>query len=162
MTGLLEIQTVRVSQALANEANDHLRRMGKQGFEGFALWAGSRDGNGFHVRHTLIPAQTGERSPSGVLVRVDAVELHRINLWLYKHQMTVIAQLHSHPGEAYHSATDDTFPIATTLGALSIVVPHFARQPFSLTNCAIYRLLTESGWTRLSAEAVSGLIRIDG
>jgi hypothetical protein len=34
-----------------------------------------------------------------------------------------VARIHSHPGEAFHSAADDRNPVITFDGALSIVVP---------------------------------------
>lgn len=148
-----------VPKALAIRAHAHLRNAGRRGLEGFTLWAGELEGEEFHVRETIIPSQTPLQLPSGVCVRVDAEELHRLNVWLFNRKLTLLAQLHSHPEEAYHSPTDDTFPIATSLGSLSLVVPNFARQPFSLARCAVYRLL-QNGWTRLPPYEVEHLIRI--
>ena len=37
-------------------------------------------------------------------------------------------------------AVDDALPIATTVGCLSLVIPNFAREPFALDQCAVYRL----------------------
>jgi len=160
MTGLVKVQSVRVPRSLALDAHAHLQRVGMQGLEGFALWAGVREADTFDVRATLIPKQVGLRLEHGVCVTVGAEELHRLNVWLYEHQMTLVAQLHSHPTDAYHSDTDDVYPIATTIGSLSIVVPDFARQPFSLARCAVYRLMLRSGWTRLSTAEASQLVSI--
>jgi hypothetical protein len=134
--------------------------VGQQGFEGFALWAGVREGALFHVRQTLIPAQRALRTASGVCVAVDADELHRLNIWLFEQHMLLIAQLHSHPGAAYHSDTDDMFPIATTVGCLSLVVPDFARQPFTLDRCAVYRLMPGGRWIGFAPADVLRLITI--
>ncbi len=40
-------------------------------------------------------------------------------------QVHVQAQVHTHPGSAFHSATDDMWPMVGTVGFLSIVVPRF-------------------------------------
>lgn len=160
MSGLLEIASIQVPRSLALDAHAHLQRVGMQGLEGLALWAGVREGDAFDVRATLIPKQVGLRLEHGVSVTVRAEELHRLNVWLYEQQMTLVAQLHSHPTDAYHSDTDDAYPIATAIGSLSIVVPDFARQPFSLARCAVYRLMPRSGWTRLSAAEASQLVSI--
>jgi hypothetical protein len=93
---------------------------------------------------------------------VDGPKLHELNRWLYERQMTLIAQLHSHPGEAYHSPTDDAFPIATAVGSFSLVVPDFARNPFSLERCAVYRLAGNGGWIELSGAEARALIVIEG
>lgn len=158
--GFLGIEEVFVPASAAEKAQNHLRLVGASGYEGFALWAGNREGTKFFVRETIIPEQTGHITPSGVYVTVGPAELHRINVWLYEHQMTLIAQLHSHPGEAYHSDTDDAFPIATTLGAFSLVIPYYARGPFSLSNCAVYRLMPRKGWSHISRSAAAKIIQI--
>lgn len=136
--------------------------MGERGSEGFALWAGTVEGATFAVRETVIPAQRGVRVGDGICVVVEGAELHRINRWLYEQGMTLIAQLHSHPGEAYHSTMDDTFPIATAVDSLSLVVPDFARDPFSLEQCAVYRLTSNGSWAELSRDEVRALIVIEG
>jgi hypothetical protein len=158
MSGLAHVKRVVVPSACVEEAYTHLRRVGQQGLEGFALWAGELDGDTFLVRANIIPEQRGLRSDLGVCVVVGGDELHRINVWLYEHRMTLIAQLHSHPDDAYHSTTDDTYPIATTTGSLSLVVPDFASNPFSLENCAVYRLFPPRGWVELSGDEADRLI----
>ena len=162
MSGLTAIERVLVPVAAARRAQDHLRWMGQRGSEGFALWAGVVEGATFSVLETVIPVQRGVRADDGICVVVDGSELHRINRWLYEQGMTLIAQLHSHPGEAYHSATDDTFPIATAVGSLSLVVPDFARNPFSLERCAVYRLAGDGSWIELSDAETRALIAIEG
>lgn len=161
MIGLLGVHAVRVPTALAVKARDHLARVGEGGDEGIALWAGVREGETFYVRETVIPQQRGLRLGGGICATVEGEELHRINVWLYEHGLTLVAQLHSHPTEAYHSETDDAYPIVTTLGGLSLVVPDFAAAPFSLARCAVYRLMPSSGWVRLPASEVETLILLE-
>lgn len=160
-TGFLDLERVIVPASLAVAANEHLRSAGRRGCEGFALWAGRRDGGTFVVTQTVIPRQTAIHSAGGVCVTVNGKELFRLNVQLYESGLTLVAQLHSHPDEAYHSKTDDAFPIATTVGALSLVVPDFAAHPFSLERCATYRLLPDQGWTELPPPAVRDLIHLD-
>lgn len=161
MRGFLDITKVVVPGECAEQAHSHLAKVGLLGLEGFALWAGVVSGETFYVRQTCIPEQRGLRSDLGVCVVVDDVELHRINVWLYEQGLTLIAQLHSHPTEAYHSDTDDTYPIATTLGCLSLVIPDFAAEPFAIENCAVYRLLPPSNWVELEREKVKRLVVLE-
>lgn len=160
MNGFEHITEILVPDEIAQEANFHLRRIGQRGLEGFSLWAGEMRGTSFFVRVNIVPAQTGHRTESGVCVSVGPQELHRINVWLYENRMSIIAQIHTHPTDAYHSETDDTFPIATTNGCISLVIPNFARQPFALSHCAVYRLKGQAGWVGLSLQETSNLIRI--
>ena len=100
----------------------------------------------FGVREVITPRQQGIRSDHGLAVVVDGQELHRVNLQLYRSGLRLLAQIHSHPTEAYHSAMDDECAIATALGSFSLVVPDFAREPLRLERCAVYRLTARPFW----------------
>lgn len=160
MTGLIHITRVVVPYEAAEAAHSHLRKIGRHGSEAVALWVGVVRENTFEVRETLIPKQTPHRTATGILFTVSPEELHRINVWLHQNEMQIIAQLHSHPEEAYHSELDDDLPLATTIGCLSLVIPNFARDPFSLRRCAIYRLIPEQGWAQLSPAETARLINV--
>lgn len=138
MTTLLDVTRVNVPRRVVERVQVHLRERGALGVEGVALWAGTRNGSVFDVREGVIPAQTAYRTDTGLLYWVDSDELHRVNLWLHEHALTLVAQVHSHPGAAYHSDTDDAYPIVTKLGSLSVVVPDFARRAFRLADIAVY------------------------
>jgi len=160
MNGLLEITRVTLPSSCVEEFYKHLRAFGKKHLEGVALLAGKRDGNSFNVSMTIVPAQKSYSLESGLLYSVDGGELFRINKYLYGKGLTLISQVHSHPTEAYHSETDDAFPIVTVLGGLSIVIPDFAFGPISMETWAVYRLLPKTGWTELNQNEVSDLITI--
>ncbi len=60
-----------------------------------------------------------------------------------------VARIHSHPGLAFHSPTDDTNPVLTQEGAVSIVVPFFGLGlRAGLGACAVY-VLSDGRWTAL-------------
>jgi hypothetical protein len=160
VSDLLDVREVRVPRELAEAAREHLRAAGEEGCEAFVLWAGKRAGDAFEVLATLVPRQTAHRTPSGLLVAVDGEELFRINVWLYENGMQLVAQLHAHPGEAYHSDTDDTYPIMAQAGGLSLVLPDFAVRPFDTGDMAAYRLLPDRGWIRLSQPELATLLNV--
>ena len=161
MIGLSDITRIRVPRARVEDVAAHLCDMGRQGVEGVAFWAGRRATGGFDVLATIIPTQTGLRSDSGVAVRVDGDELFRMNVWLHQNQLQLVAQIHSHPGAAYHSDTDDDYAIMTTVGGLSIVVPNFGRDAIRLEECAVYRLDARQGWVDLSVANAPRLIELE-
>jgi hypothetical protein len=138
--------------------NEVLRRRGADGFEAFVLWTGRGVGREFNVRSAYVPRQTATKSDAGVCVTVAGEDLHKLNLWLFEHKETLAAQVHTHPTGAYHSETDDAFPIVTTVGGLSIVVPFFAKAGVEGPLVATYRLDAE-GWTRVADAAVSRLVK---
>lgn len=157
---LADITCVSLPRACVAKAHAHMRAMGAQGYEGIALWAGRREGAVFNVLEAIVPKQRGFRSDAGLSVMIEGNELHRVNVHLFKEGLSLIAQIHSHPGRAYHSAVDDAFPIVAKIGGLSLVVPDFARAPFKLGTCATYRLSAAGVWEELSSRRVSTLIKL--
>jgi len=158
--GLLDVRRILLPRPLAMEAFQHLRTIGAEGAEGLALWAGKREGSDFRVERTIVPAQHAIQFEDGVCVAVAGDELFRVNMILHEQQLTLIAQIHSHPGRAYHSETDDAYPVATTVGSLSVVVPQFARGPLRPATWAAYRLLPERGWVALDQNTFLDLLTI--
>jgi hypothetical protein len=134
-----------------------LRGAGADGYELFVFWTGLLEGDAFTVRSGHLPRQTSSRTEHGLLVRVEGEALHKLNVWLYEHDELLGAQVHAHPDDAYHSETDDAFPIVTIQGGLSLVVPDFCRAGL-LTGSAAYRL-TPAGWTE-SERPVEQLIEV--
>lgn len=145
---LERVRVFRVASALVEETDRALRAAGNDGFEAFVLWTGVIEGHTFEVREVRVPRQTSYRQEAGLCVRVEGDELHRLNMWLYEQGRVLGVQVHSHPTEAYHSDTDDGFPIVTTRGGLSVVVPDFGKRGVRGPGTAIYRL-EHGGWREL-------------
>lgn len=160
MIGYLEITNIILPFDCLEVAYTHMRKAGKQRVEGVALFAGKEEGSRFTIAETIIPKQLAMRLEAGLLYAVDSDELHAINVWLYENNFSLIAQIHSHPTEAYHSDTDDAFPIVATVGGISIVVPDFAKGPVDLSTCAVYRLSDSGVWVELENEERNNLITV--
>lgn len=158
--GFLEIETIYLPKKLAVTAIEALFSAGRRGVEGVALWAGKSDGKCFHVEKTIVPRQEAGSVEDGLIYVVEGDELHRIALDLYDNKQQLIAQIHSHPGAAYHSKTDDMYPIVTVLGGVSVVVPNFARGGVNLLEWAVYRLLPDTNWTEQDTKQKTMLIKI--
>jgi hypothetical protein len=160
MEGFLNIKKIIMPQSCLAAAYQHMREAGKQHLEGVALFSGKENGDVFHIENTIIPKQRALSLEDGLLYSVSGDELHRINVWLYENKMSLIAQIHSHPTLAYHSETDDAYPIMATVGGLSIVVPDFASGSVDINLCAVYRLIQEKGWIELNKNEKHSLIEI--
>lgn len=158
---LENVSSFSVPKGVVETTEFHLREAGRRGFEAFALWTGTMESKEFRVNTLHVPKQTGYKLPRGVCVRVDGVELHRLNCWLLDHNEVLGIQIHTHPSEAYHSETDDDFPIVTVLGAVSIVVPDFCRYGMFCRRTAVYRL-TDEGWLELAGSEAGTLVRVIG
>lgn len=146
--GLLAVRTYVIPSAVLADTLSFLREVGREGFEGFVLWGGvlTRPDE-MTFRSALIPRQRAMQTESGLLVTVEGSALFDVNRTLHERGEVLAAQVHSHPTEAYHSTTDDDFPMVTLMGALSIVVPDFAKNaPADIDAWAWYRLSRSSRW----------------
>ncbi|CDX57955.1 conserved hypothetical protein [Mesorhizobium plurifarium] len=138
----------------------HLAAAGRIGCEGLGVWVGRVADETATVEQALIPKQRLIRSESGVGVVIEGAELHRLNVWLFNNDLRILAQIHSHPTDAYHSGTDDENAVATAIGSLSLVVPDFASRSFDLSSTAVYRLDQAGRWVEVPRSEVGRLIEI--
>lgn len=135
---------------------------GRQGHECFVVLGGKLNAGGGVLTFTsaLRPAQTPHRTPHGLLVTVDGRALFSVNQKLRERGEVLAAQLHAHPTQAFHSDTDDQRPLATLLGALSIVVPHFARDGLAgQSRWAWFRLGGPGDWRPVRPQGLVEVIR---
>lgn len=156
---LTSVSSVRIGRDLFEYTHESLREYSGGDVEAMALWAGQfADEESFEVMAVRVPAQHAIRGDAGLAVLIDGDELHRLNVWLHEHRLKLIAQLHTHPGAAYHSELDNTIPVVATRGAFSLVIPDFARGPADLEEYAVYRLGAEDRWVEVGP--VNDLIRV--
>jgi proteasome lid subunit RPN8/RPN11 len=149
MTLIIPINALQDAQAFFEEA-------GSKGLEGTGFLAGTEQGEDQLVGRFFAPEQRAS-SESGCWVEVTdrgkaqlAAALSRNERW--------IARIHSHPGEAFHSATDDANPVLTNDGAWSIVVPYFGlglRR--GIEACAVH-CHRDGSWHCLTGSAVASLV----
>jgi hypothetical protein len=142
-----------VPASIVRETEQALRRAGKDGFELFVLWSGFRQQTAFSVQAHHVPRQNSYRLNEGLLVRVEGDALHALNTWLFRNGQTLGVQVHAHPTRAFHSETDDSFPIVTALGSLSLVAPDFGRRGLLIDDAAAYRLAAR-GWIQVAVRDV--------
>jgi hypothetical protein len=58
-------------------------------------------------------------------------------------------QVHTHGRSAFHSPTDDGYPIVQTPGFLSLVIPDFAMGPVGLDRAFLVELEDGGSWREL-------------
>lgn len=160
MNSFHSIRQFVVPADICDASDEKLREAGYDGNERFVLWSGTICDDSLLISTMHVPKQTAYRLSSGLCVRVEADELHRLNVWLYEHSERLAIQVHSHPTEAFHSDTDDAYPMVTTLGGLSLVVPDFARYGVRGPGTALFRLST-SGWQELSPAEAKQLLHME-
>ena len=148
----------RIRAGAIRETEEAIQAAGQDGYELFVVWSGTCDADTFVVSKVHVPEQTSYKLDTGLCVKIDGSELHRLNVWLYEAQQVIGVQVHSHPEDAYHSYTDDTYPIATLEGSLSVVLPFFGRDGWGAKDTAAYRL-EQGRWLRIRGP-LSDLIEV--
>ena len=126
---------LQIPSAVLSQTFNHLRSCGGGRRECQALWVGpwahpSLVSEVRHPRHTA----------SAVGFQVDHDWLTDFWLDLADSGSGVRVQVHTHPGAAYHSATDDAFPLIHTPGFLSLVIPRFAQGRADFTDAFLARI----------------------
>lgn len=69
---------------------------------------------------------------------------------LARENLGIRIQVHTHPGKAFHSPTDDAFPIIHTTGFLSLVVPNFAFGPIGFEEAYLTEIQEDGRWRGVS------------
>jgi hypothetical protein len=132
---------ISCTQPVLAAAQEFFADQGSYGLEGTGLLACRLAPGGWWVTDRFVaPTQDARRVHGGCWVQVTEAGKRELAAGLETGEL-YIARIHSHPGEAFHSETDNRNPALTFEGALSIVVPFFGlglRR--GLQGCAAYRL----------------------
>lgn len=150
---LAQARIFTIPRPLLKATVDVLAQAGRRGQEAFVVWGGLVRQGGVEVafRSGLVPAQQAHQTHDGLLVTVEGSALFAVNRTLYSKGEILAAQVHSHPTDAYHSDTDDCFPLVTLTGALSVVVPDFGVAGLDdIRAWAWYRLTGAAQWDELT------------
>jgi hypothetical protein len=67
-------------------------------------------------------------------------------LQLAEQSKGIRVQVHTHPGAAFHSATDDEYPIIHTPGFLSLVIPRFALGDIGFRGAFLAEIDSAGRW----------------
>ena len=135
-----------------------LRQAGACGEEGFVVWAGSLAGGDAYVSSVVVP----KLSVGRIHGEVSAETTARLLGALDERDLVPIAQLHTHPHEAFLSDTDAIRPIVAVHGFLSIVIPRFGFVDLADPGRWSAHAFRGAGrWHELTANERSGRFVID-
>ena len=148
-----------VPQRVLDESRAFLQSRGAHHFEGTALWIGRPRGADVEIVRLFIPEQVAVSDEYGASVDLTPLAHYTLTDHLGDDERFYV-RIHAHPREAYHSPRDDANAILTHEGALSVVVPDFAKDPIDLQRCAVYRYQRSRGWFRLDPEGIQAVFTI--
>lgn len=145
------VTTFEVPRSAVEVTLASLREGGENGNEVFVLWGARVEDAVLHFGSVLVPKQTAYRTSHGLLVTIEGSALFSVNKTLYERNEILAAQVHSHPTDAYHSDTDDCYPLVTLKGAVSVVVPYFGQEGLAgIYDWAWFRLTGKARWRPLN------------
>jgi proteasome lid subunit RPN8/RPN11 len=132
---------IAIAKEVLKRSFEHLRDCGDDRRECVVLWAGplTREGVVDEVIHPLHTA-------SAVGYDIDGPYVSRLWRELAGRGQTVRAQVHTHPGPAYHSSRDDSCALVHTPGYLSLVIPNFAKGAVGLDGCFLAVRGDDGAW----------------
>jgi len=132
---------MRVRREVLDAAIEHLRRCGAGCRECVVYLIGPAqepsliDG----VLHPAHSASVGHYEVGGAAIGQLWAELHA-------NGRSVRAQVHTHPGTAYHSSRDDAEALVSTPGYLSLVLANFALDASPLADAHLAERVAGGGW----------------
>lgn len=68
---------------------------------------------------------------------------------LSRRGLGVRVQVHTHPAEAFHSPTDDRYPLLGHEGFLSLVIPDFAMGPVGFERAYLTEIQPDGRWRQV-------------
>ena len=133
---------LRARPGMLAESFEHFRRCGNNRRECVVYWTGPRDDLRVvdRVEHPLHQA-------TRVSYEVDSAWVTSFFLHLRRDRRSTRIQIHTHPGGAGHSETDDRFSLVPAPGFLSLVVPNFGAGSAALDEAFLVEMTAGGGWS---------------
>lgn len=119
--------------------------------EGVALLLGKLAGEAVIALACVQPKAT---TPAGSF-DISAAEMARVIALATDLELELVAQVHTHPREAFHSQGDDEGARVRYDGYLSLVIPDYGAGLPRLDGAALYEFSSRDGWIPLSVENIS-------
>ncbi len=123
----------------------------RKGHEGIAYLLGQSDG----VTTLAVAAMRPESRTTRGSFAVSAPAMARVVRAAVDHGLQVVGQVHTHPGEAFHSEGDDEGARIAYSGYVSIVLPDYGRRLPALAGAASFFFRAGSGFVPLGESRVT-------
>ncbi|MCO5073799.1 MAG: Mov34/MPN/PAD-1 family protein [Rhizobiaceae bacterium] len=133
---------IKVGPSIVASTIERLQAGGRVGHERAVLWLGS----GTDRIDELYEPRQRTRAEQFYF---DRQSMQMLFAHLREKRLRILAQVHSHPGRAFHSEADDKWAIIRHAGALSLVLPRFAQEATLdnfLSLAATYVLSARNEW----------------
>ncbi len=154
---LREDTVFQIPHTVLVETEMYLRASGTLGRECTIFWGGIGKGDVAHVRSVYYLRQTA----TAVSVEVNPDAVHEMYGRLDLRKEILLAQVHTHPGAAFHSGTDDSFPATFLVGFLSIVVPNFCSTGLKeFRHCVVLVHQGRGLWSKVEPSEIQRRLKV--
>lgn len=125
---------------------EELRRRGGERRESGAFLLGTRQGDRRVVERFVFYDDLDPRCLDTGIVVFDGAGYGPLWRMCRETDSRVVADVHTHPGEAHQSSTDRRNPMVAERGHLALIVPEFARRKVGPSVLGIYEYEGEHRW----------------
>ena len=125
---------------------DILHRGGARREERVALWL---SGASPRTPALVVEAHEPDQIADVDYFRLPPQSMRTLMAHLAATRRRIVAQIHTHPGRAYHSEVDAEWAIVRHVGAISLVLPKFAASTTPanfLRQAKVYEFSAEGDW----------------
>jgi hypothetical protein len=135
----------RLREGLIEDTFTHFRECGRGLDECQILWLSS-----WEFPEVITRVVHPKHVAQGGGFALDDAWLNDFWMELGDTNMGIRVQVHTHPQEAFHSPTDDEFPIIHKPGFLSLVIPNFGLGPVGFQDAYLTEIQADGTWQQVS------------
>lgn len=153
--------SVSCSRALWARLLFDLQRRGKGRHESGAFLLGTQDADGRRrIRDYLLYDDLDPHALDTGIVRLDGRHFGRLWDICKQRGMIVVADVHTHPGCSWQSASDRAHPIIARAGHVAFIVADFAAPPVKISEIGMYRYLGNHSWLTVPQAERGAFLRL--
>src|ERR1043166_8840962 len=134
----------KVSEAILSRTFEHFRLCGQGRRECQALWTSA-----WCSVQTITDVIHPSHNAHAQGFSLESGWLNKLWIDLADQERGIRVQVHTHPRAAFHSPTDDAFPIIHTPGFLSLVIPNFAIGPIGFRDAFLAEINGDGRWCQV-------------
>lgn len=150
-----------MSPAKWRELCANLRERGNnRSQESGAFLLGRRDGDTARISDFVLYDDLDPNCLKTGIVRFDGRYFGALWDLCEKRGLSVVADIHVHPGRSDQSASDQNHPMISQAGHIALILPRFADEPVLVPDTGVYRYLGGKKWDRIAPSARAKFLHI--
>lgn len=132
--------------ALWRQVLSELERRSEGTHESGVFLLGTREGERREVRDAVYYDDLDPQAYASGVCILHGDAFARLWALCRAKSLTVVADAHTHPKEAFQSTSDRTNPMVAREGHIAIIIPNFAQAPVRLPDIGMYEYEGQHEW----------------